>query len=86
VVLGTHIMPVSTCDPAAITTAAKCFACLTKSQRDAVELYLLASLAGGSMDPATLVRQARCFECIPREMIEPVKLMLLCNAATALGA
>jgi hypothetical protein len=59
---------------------------LTKSQRDAVELYLLASLAGGSMDPATLVKAAKCMVCIPREMVEPVKMMLLCNAATALGA
>ena len=80
-------MPVVTnCDPAVITRAAACFSCLTKSQRDAVEIYLLASLAGGSMDPATLVKAARCFSCVPPEMVEPVKLMLLCNSATALGA
>ena len=74
------------CDPATIARASACFTCLTKSQRAAVELYLLASLAGGSMDPATLVRQARCFACVPPEMVESVKMMLLCNAATALGA
>ena len=79
-------MPIASCDPAAITRAAACFDCIPKSQRDAVELYLLAVLAGGSMDPATLVRQAKCFSCVPREMVEPVKLLLLCNAATALGA
>lgn len=77
---------VLSCDPATIARASACFSCLTKSQRDAVELYLLASLAGGSMDPATLVKAAKCMVCIPREMVEPVKMMLLCNAATALGA
>ena len=78
-------MPIS-CDPAALTSAAKCFSCIPKSQRDSVELYLLAVLAGGSLDPATLVRQAKCMICVPPEMVESVKIMLLCNAATAAGA
>ena len=74
------------CEPKDIVKAAACFDCIPKSARDSVELYLLASLAGGSMDPATLVRQAKCFSCIPKDMIEAVKLMLLCNAANAAGA
>lgn len=73
------------CDPAALVSAAKCFDIDRKAQV-AVELYLLAVLAGGSLDPATLVRQARCFSCIPREMRDAVEIMLLCNAATAAGA
>lgn len=73
-------------DAAGLVAAAKCFDCIPKSERDAVELYLLAVIAGGSLDPATLVKQAKCFSCIPREMREPVRLMLACNAATAAGA
>lgn len=60
--------------------------CIPKSQRAAVELYLLASIAGGSLDPATLVQQAKCMTCIPREMQVAVKNMLLCAIATASGA
>jgi hypothetical protein len=74
------------CDPAAIVAASKCFGCIPKSERAAVELYLLAVLAKGSLDPATLVSQSKCFSCVPREMREAVQIMLLCNAATAAGA
>ena len=78
-------MPIA-CDSASLTTAAKCFSCIHKSQQANVELYLLAVLAGGSLDPATLVRQAKCFSCVPTEMRAAVEIMLLCNAATAAGA
>ena len=74
------------CDSASLTSAAACFACIPKSERENVELYLLAVLAKGSLDPATLVRESKCFQCVPPEMVEAVRIMLLCNAATAAGA
>jgi hypothetical protein len=74
------------CDPAALTRAAACMDCIPKSERAAVELYLLAVLAKGSLDPATLVRAARCMNCIPRSERENVKLYLMCQVATAAGA
>lgn len=69
------------CDPAALTAAAKCFECIPESMQKAVELYLLAVIAGGSLDPATLVRLAKCFCQIPKPMQQPVEEYLLCQIA-----
>jgi len=68
------------CAPADLVKAAACFECIPESMQKAVELYLLAVIAGGSLDPATLVKAAKCFKtCIPREMRDAVEEYLLCQ-------
>lgn len=80
-------MPVAiSCDSAQLTKDAACFDCIPKKMRGAVELFLLATLAGGSMDPATLVQEAKCFSCIPPGAQGWVRNYLLCQIATAVGA
>lgn len=84
---GTHLMPVISCDPAALVAAAKCFD-IDKSVRDQVELYELAVIAGLGTDKAAveaMVRESRCFN-IDKSLREPLKIYLLCQAATAAGA
>lgn len=72
-------------DPAALAQAAKCF-CVDERTGKAIELYLLATIAGGSMDPATLARQAAAagFTGIPPGQADAIMAMLLCNIVNSL--
>ncbi len=75
-------------DPAALARTAACY-CYDDKTAIAVELYLLARLAGGTMDPATLAREAAAagFTGIANNQSQAaVKLYLLCKAANAAGA
>ena len=74
-------MATLTCDPAALVAAAKCFECVPPEMREPLELYLMATIAGGSMDPATLVKDAACFQCIPQSERGNVLLYLTCKGA-----
>lgn len=75
------------CGPSALASAAKCFCGIPPGDRAAIELYLLASINGGSMDPAVLAAQAKAFLGVRDEqMIEAMKVSLLCSIATKLGA
>lgn len=72
-------------DPAALAQLAKCF-CMDDRTSKAVELYLLATIAGGSMDPAELARQAAAgkFTGIPPGQADAIMAMLLCNIVNSL--
>lgn len=75
-------------DPAALARDAACY-CYDDKTAIAVELYLLARLAGGTMDPTVLAREAAAagFTGISnKQSQDAVRLYLLCNAATAAGA
>jgi len=66
------------CTPSYLTTAAKCFACLTPKQQRDVTTYLLAVIAGGSLDPKVLAKQAACMACLTPKQAADVQNYLLC--------
>lgn len=79
-------MAVSCDNPSELAELAKCF-CIGNTQvQKAIELYLLATIAGGSMDPKTLAQQAAAagFMGIPAAQAEAVETLLLCNIVNAL--
>ena len=65
--------------PADLAKAAACF-CFDEPAQRAVMIYLLATIAGGSMDPATLIQQAKCF-CFNQQQADKVITFLLCQVA-----
>jgi hypothetical protein len=69
------------CDPSTLANAATCFDCdIPPGQQLAVQTYLLAVIAGGSLDPTTLANAARCFQdCIPKGQQLAVQNYLLCQ-------
>lgn len=69
------------CDTNSLMQASACFdSCIPPGKQLAVQTYLLAVIAGGSLDPNVLMQAASCFEsCIPSGMQLPVQNMLLCN-------
>lgn len=77
-------MPVD-CDASSLANAARCFNdCIPKGEQLAVQTYLLAVIAGGSMDPSTLANNARCFfDCIPKGQQLAVQNYLLCQIVNA---
>ena len=52
---------------------------MTEAQRSAVQTYLLAVIAGGSLDPETLLASAKCFIPLSEEQRESIKAFLLCE-------
>lgn len=70
-----------TCDPNTLPTQAKCFTCIPKSAQKAVELYLLAKIAGLATDyngVAQIVANAKCFvKCVPGDSRDAVEIFLL---------
>lgn len=71
-------MPVS-CAPADLAAAAKCFQCLPSEQKQWIDTYLLAVIAGGSTDPNTLAIAAKGFQGIPPGMLRRIQAYLLCQ-------
>ncbi len=67
------------CTPADLAAAAKCFQCLPSEQKQWIDTYLLAVIAGGSTDPNTLANAAKCFQCIPEGALPRVMAYLLCQ-------
>jgi hypothetical protein len=67
----------------ALMEAAKCFKCIPAGMQSAVQAYLLAVIAGGSLDPNTLMQQAHEFQRIPKGMLGEIQVMLLCNIVNA---
>ena len=74
-------VPVS-CDPATLSKAATCFCYADPKLAEAVQIYLLALIAGVALDPAELAKAAKCFCYGDRKVSESVKLYLLCQLAT----
>lgn len=72
-------MPTINCDPQALVTAAEQFqCCIPDGMQMAVQTYLLAVIAGGSLDPQVLARAAECFKCLDGMQAE-VQTYLLCQ-------
>jgi hypothetical protein len=67
------------CDPNSITTAAKCFQCLSHEQQLMVQAYLLAVIAGASTDPKVLVVAAAKFQSLSEKELLMVQAYLLCK-------
>jgi hypothetical protein len=75
------------CDnPSEIAQAAACFCYGDERTSKAVELYLLATIAGGSLDPKVLAQQAAAagFSGIPPGYADSVMTLLLCNIVNSL--
>lgn len=70
--------PIS-CDPADLSKAAACFCYPDQKVALAVQIYLLALIAGVPLDPAALARAAKCFCYGDKNVSEAVKLYLLCQ-------
>lgn len=70
-------------DPNALQQAAACFKCIPPGLQGAVQTYLLAVIAGGSLDPNTLMQQAAQFQQIPKGMLGEIQVMLLCSIVNA---
>ena len=73
-------MPIA-CDPASLAAASKCFCALNERQLSEVQVYLLATIAGGSLDPKTLAAQAACFCSLTSTQLLRVQDYLLCQIA-----
>lgn len=74
-------------DPNALMKDAACFnSCVPAGMQGPVELFLLATIAGGSMDPDVLAQQATAagFTKIPPGYIDSIKALLLCNIVNSL--
>lgn len=69
------------CTAEDLAEAAKCYACLTPKQKEAIKTYLLAVIAGGSTDPATLMEEAKCFLCLTEHQLKAIQVYLTCQAA-----
>lgn len=71
------------CTPNVLLENAKCFKkCLNHDDREAVNTYLLAVIAGGSTDPQVLLQQARCFTgCLTIPQLKAIQVYLLCQIA-----
>ncbi len=71
-------MPI-TCTPASLAAAAKCFQCLPSEQKQWIDTYLLAVIAGGSTNPNVLAIAAKGFQGIPDGTLPKIQAYLLCQ-------
>lgn len=71
------------CDTSTVLDQAKCFNCLSIPQLEAIQVYLLATVAGTSTDPATLLNSAKCFNCLTVPQLKAIQVYLLCQIANA---
>ena len=71
-------MPIS-CVPEDLANAAKCFQCLPTEQKQWIDTYLLAVIAGGSTNPEALALAAAKFQGIPPGMLRRIQAYLLCQ-------
>jgi len=68
-----------TCTAAALAEAAKCFQCLQPEQKQWIDTYLLAVIAGGSTNPNTLALAAKDFKGVSDGMTLKMQAYLLCQ-------
>lgn len=69
------------CEPNDLQAAAKCFECLTTKQRQAIDTYLLALIAGASTDPNILQALAVQFMGSSERELLQIQNYLLCQIA-----
>jgi hypothetical protein len=67
------------CTPADLAEAAKCFQCLPSEQKQWIDTYLLAVIAGGSTDPNTLALAAKDYQGVSSELLQRIQVYLLCQ-------
>jgi hypothetical protein len=48
-----------------------------------MEVFLLATIAKGSLDPKVLIQQSACMSCLSEKQARDVSLFLLCQIANA---
>ncbi len=75
-------MPV-TCTATSLASEAACFTGMSPDQKEAVKVFLLAVIAGGSLDPATLATAAACYQGMSPDQSAAVQTYLLCQIANA---
>lgn len=68
---------------AAAVAAGACFRCLSGHDLMALNTYLLAVLAEGSLDPSVLIQAAACFKCLSEMELLQVQAYLLCQLNNA---
>lgn len=71
----------TTCTPSSLADSAKCFECITKRQRDAINTYLLAVIAGGSTSPSVLMPLAKSFAdpSLTKKQLLAIQAYLMCQ-------
>lgn len=67
------------CDPSDLSAAAAAFRGLSEEEHLAVQTYLLAVIAGGSLDPNTLEAAASAFRGAGHKSLEQIQSYLLCQ-------
>lgn len=70
------------CDPNTLSNEAKCFQCYDPLQVSAVEVLLLARIAGVDPDPDALLEQAKDFVNMDQRQLLAMQVMLLCRITT----
>lgn len=75
-------MPIS-CDSSDLLNASRCIdTCVPDGAKDAVLIYILATMAGVSTDPADLINASRQIDCcVPKGMRQAIIAQLLCALA-----
>lgn len=72
------------CVAADLVEASKCYACLSKEERESVMIYLLAQLAGeDATSTADLAEAAKAYRALSGPMAKAVQNYLLCQIANA---
>jgi hypothetical protein len=81
---------VATCTPEALADAATCYACLSASQLQAIEIFLLCNITNGTTmtcTPQALASAALSagFDRMSETQMQAVKVLLLCTIANTGG-
>lgn len=67
------------CTPASLLQNASCFSCLDKKQLLAIQTYLLAVRAGGSIVPSELLQSAVAFTSLSKKQLMALSVYSLCQ-------
>ncbi len=65
------------CEPEDLAAAAKCY-CMDLKMQQAIIVYLLAQIAGGSTEPNALAEEASQFQALSDKSLSQVTAYLLC--------
>ena len=84
-------MALANCTLSTLTSAAKCFNCLSSTEKQALKVWFMAQAAkaaGGTdlTDQATRDKAAVCFECEPDFMLESMEVAVWQSFAQNMGA
>ena len=71
------------CEPKDLAAASACFCGVPPGDRDAILIFLLATIAGGSMDPNVLAESAKAYRGYDKRTAQAVMVYLMCSIASA---